>query len=197
MPSPSHTTGRAFYGTARFQTVGHLVNGAPVPPSLHSATSSWEPCAAFRRHSTSPPCATGKPPPAQPYSGCLRTSLFLLVLPMRFAFFGLFDSALRRQGRLLWPLLTPARPSRGVAATLGPFGRDGQVSGNKAHLFPPAGRGFTTLLWSGLGLCLVRQTCPQVGLRIRFLFVSSGFRVRLPSAASSRTQPCLSLSDSS
>ena len=43
----------------------------------------------------------------------------------------------------------------------------------------------------------VMQTCPQVVLRIRFLFVSSGFRVRLPSAASSRTQPCLSLSDSS
>ena len=109
----------------------------------------------------------------------------------------LFDSALHRQGRLLWPLLTSARPSHHVTVALGPFGRDGQISGNKVHLFPPAGRGFTTLLRSGLGLCLVWQTCPQVGLRIRFLFVSSGFRVRLPSAAPSRSQPCLSLSDSS
>ena len=132
----------------------------------------------------------------------------VLRLPADFAFPSLlthevcfhwlsFDSALRRHGRLLWPLLTSVRPSRHVAAPLGPFGQDGQISGNKVHLFPPAGRGFTTLLRSGLGLCLVWQTCPQVGLRIRFLFVSSGFRVRLPSAASSRMQPCLSLSDSS
>ena len=59
-----------------------------MPPILHSAMGSWEPCAAFRRHSTSPSSAAGKPPSAQPYSGCLRISLFLRFLPMRFAFIG-------------------------------------------------------------------------------------------------------------
>ena len=143
-----------------------------------------------------PPPTSLRPPPSRTSTGRgLRFSFS--SCPCCLLSSALFDSALRRQGRLLWPLLTPARPSRRVTATLGPLGRDGQVSGNKAHLFPPAGRGFTTLLRSGLGLCLVGQTCPQVGLRIRFLFVSSGFRVRLPSAAPSRSQPCLSLSDSS
>ena len=142
-----------------------------------------------------PPLTSLHPPNRTPAACGFRFSFS--SCPRGLLSLALFDSALHRQGRLLWPLLTSARPSRRVAVALGPFGRDGQISGNKVHLFPPAGRGFTTLLRSGLGLCLVLQTCPQVGLRIRFLFVSSGFRVRLPSAASSRMQPCLSLSDSS
>ena len=39
-----------------------------------------------------------------------------------------------------------------------------EISWNKTSFFPSAGRGFTTLLRLGLGLCLVWQACPQVGL---------------------------------
>ena len=60
-----------------------------VPPNLHSDTGFWEPCAALLRPSTPPPCATGKPPTAaQSNINWPRTSLFLLFLPMLFAFFG-------------------------------------------------------------------------------------------------------------
>ena len=45
-----------------------------------------------------------------------------------------------------------------------PFRADGEISRNKTHFFRPAGCGFTTLLRLGLGLRLVLQTCPQVGL---------------------------------
>ena len=45
-----------------------------------------------------------------------------------------------------------------------PFRADGEISRNKTHFFRPAGCGFTTLLRLGLGLRLVWQTCPQVGL---------------------------------
>ena len=57
-------------------------------PNLHSAMGFWEPCAAFRRPSTPPFFAIGKPPPAQSNSNWPRTSLFLPFLPMLFAFFG-------------------------------------------------------------------------------------------------------------
>ena len=39
-----------------------------------------------------------------------------------------------------------------------------EISWNKTSFFPSAGRGFTTLLRLGLGLCLPLQACPQVGL---------------------------------
>ena len=45
-----------------------------------------------------------------------------------------------------------------------PFRADAEISGNKVQVFPPAGRGFTTLLRLGFGLRLPLQTCPQVGL---------------------------------
>ena len=45
-----------------------------------------------------------------------------------------------------------------------PFRADGEISRNKTHFFRSAGCGFTTLLRLGLGLRLVLQTCPQVGL---------------------------------
>ena len=45
-----------------------------------------------------------------------------------------------------------------------PFRADGEISRNKTPFFRPAGCGFTTLLRLGLGLRIVLQTCPQVGL---------------------------------
>ena len=45
-----------------------------------------------------------------------------------------------------------------------PFRADAEISGNKVQVFPPAGRGFTTLLRLGFGLRLSLQACPQVGL---------------------------------
>ena len=45
-----------------------------------------------------------------------------------------------------------------------PFRADAEISRNKTHFFRPAGCGFTTLLRLGLGICLVLQTYPQVGL---------------------------------
>ena len=47
---------------------------------------------------------------------------------------------------------------------LWPFRAGVEISGNKVQVFPPAGRGFTTLLRLGFGLRLSLQTCPQVGL---------------------------------
>ena len=47
---------------------------------------------------------------------------------------------------------------------LWPFRAGGEISRNKTHFFRSAGCGFTTLLRLGLGLRLVLQTCPQVGL---------------------------------
>ena len=47
---------------------------------------------------------------------------------------------------------------------LWPFRADAEISGNKVQVFPPAGRGFTTLLRLGFGLRLNLQACPQVGL---------------------------------
>ena len=47
---------------------------------------------------------------------------------------------------------------------LWPFRVDAEISGNKVQVFPPAGRGFTTLLRLGFGLRLSLQACPQVGL---------------------------------
>lgn len=60
-----------------------------MPPNLHPAMGFWEPCAALPRLSTPPPCAADKPPhDAQSNSNWPRASLFLLFLPMGFAFFG-------------------------------------------------------------------------------------------------------------
>ena len=55
-------------------------------------------------------------------------------------------------------------PSFRRCRRLWPFRADGEISRNKTHFFRSAGCGFTTLLRLGLGLRLVLQTCPQVGL---------------------------------
>ena len=56
-----------------------------------------------------------------------------------------------------------------------PFRADAEISGNKVQVFPPAGRGFTTLLRLGFGLRLPLQTCPQVGLVSAFCSCPPGF----------------------
>ena len=58
---------------------------------------------------------------------------------------------------------------------LWPFRADAEISGNKVQVFPPAGRGFTTLLRLGFGLRLPLQTCPQVGLVSAFCSCPPGF----------------------
>ena len=55
-------------------------------------------------------------------------------------------------------------PSFRRCRRLWPFRAGVETSRNKTHFFRSAGCGFTTLLRLGLGLRLVLQTCPQVGL---------------------------------